>query len=121
MNEFISETPVGWGLTAEQKAGFIKEMEECGAHVTFYCEDMVRYLTNIGLDAEEMPDGSLRLYEQTIKPTQPEWGVPGIYAPAVLTAAIEAHGLDLTTEMLGRGFGHRDRIKKLGELWFGND
>lgn len=102
MNELISEKLMGWGLTAEQKTRFIKEMEECGAHVPFYCEDMLRYFTNIGLDAEEMPDGSLRLYEQIIKPTQPEWGVPGIYAPAVLAAAIEAHGLDFKTEMLGR-------------------
>ena len=117
MNEFINEKPLGWGLTAEQKAGFIKEMEECGAHVTFFCKDMVRYLTNIGLDAEELTDGSLRLYDQTIKPTQPEWGVPGIYAPAVLTAAIEAHGLDLKTEMLGRGFGHRDRLEQLARSW----
>ena len=117
VGELIGDKPVGWNLTAEQKAAFIKEMEECGAHVTFYCEDMVRYLANIGLDAEEMPDGSLRLYDQTVKPTQPEWGVPGIYAPAVLTAAIEAYGLDLKTEMLGRGFGHRDRLKQLARSW----
>ena len=112
-----SDKPFGWNLTTEQKAAFIKEMAECGAHVTFYCKDMVRYLTNIDLDAEEMPDGSLRLYDQTIKLTQPEWGDPGIYAPAVLTAVIKAHGLEIKTEMLGRGFGHRDRLEKLKEIW----
>ena len=117
VEELIGDKPVGWNLTAEQKAAFIKEMEECGAHVTFYCEDMVRYLTHIGLDAEEMPNGSLRLYDQTIKPTQPQWGIPGIYAPSVLTAVIEAHGLDLKTEMLGRGFGHQDRLEKLSRIW----
>ena len=82
---------MGWNLTAEQKDAFIKEMEECGAHTTFYCTGMVKYLTNAGLDAEEMPDGSMRLYDQIVKPTQPEWGEPGIYAPNVLTAAIEVH------------------------------
>lgn len=117
VNEMMGDKHLGWNLTPEQKAGFIREMEECGAHVTFYCEDMVRYLTNIGLDAEEMPDGSLRLYDQTIEPTQPEWGVPGIYAPDVLSAAIEAYGLDLKTEMLGRGFGHRDRLNQLARSW----
>lgn len=71
VRELIGDKPVGWNLTAEHKAAFIKEMEERGAHVIFYCEDMVRYLTNISLDAEEMPDGSLRLYDQTVKPTQP--------------------------------------------------
>jgi hypothetical protein len=108
---------LGWNLTAEQKAAFIKEMEECGAHTTFYCIDMVKYLTNAGLDAEEMPDGSMRLYDKIVKPTQPEWGEPGIYAPNVLTAAIEAHDLGITTEMLGRGFGHRDRLRRLKNMW----
>lgn len=117
VNELIGERPAGWNLTPEQKAAFIKEMEECGTHSTFYCSGMVDYMTNAGLDAEELPDGSMRLYDQIIKPTQPEWGEPGIYAPEVLSAAIEAHGLDIQTEMLGRGFGHRDRLDKLLKIW----
>lgn len=112
---------MGWNLTLEQKAAFIKEMEECGAHVTFYCEDMVKYLKNAGLDAEGLADGSMRLYDQVIKPAVPEWGEPGIYAPHVLTAVIEAHGLNIKTEMLGRGFGHRDRLGKLAEVWLDGD
>ena len=121
VNQLIGVNPMGWNLTLEQKAAFIKEMEECGAHVTFYCEDMVKYLKNAGLDAEGLADGSMRLYDQVIKPAVPEWGEPGIYAPHVLTAVIEAHGLNIKTEMLGRGFGHRDRLGKLAEVWLDGD
>ena len=117
VKEMTGNKTAGWDLTPEQKAAFIKEMEECGAHTTFYCSGMVEYLTSAGLDAEEMPDGSMRLYDQIIKLTQPEWGEPGIYAPNVLSAAIDAHGLDIATGMLGRGFGHRDRLEKLKEVW----
>lgn len=117
VEELIGGEAVGWNLTAEQKAAFIKEMEDCGAHSVFHCGPMAEDLRGIGLDAEALPDGSLRLYNQTIKPTQPEWGEPGIYAPTVLSAAIEAHGLVLKTEMLGRGFGHRDRLRQLCEIW----
>lgn len=59
----------------------------------------------------------MRLFGQIIQPTQPKWGAPGIYAPEVLTAAIASHGLDIQTEMLGRGFGHRDRLEKLKTMW----
>lgn len=114
----IGEKAVGWNLTAEQKAAFIKEMEDCGAHSVFYCGPMAEDLRKIGLDAAALSDGSLRLYDQIITPVQPEWGKPGIYAPAILMAAIEAHGLGVQTDMLGRGFGHRDRLRKLSELWF---
>jgi NAD-dependent deacetylase len=117
VDELTSEKSKGWGLTVEQKAAFIKEMGECGAHVTFYCNEMVRYLADIGLDAEELTDGSLRLYDQVIQPTPSEWGDPGIYAPAVLTAAIVAHGLGVKTEMLGRDFGHQDRLSQLAQYW----
>lgn len=117
VGELIGEKPVGWNLTEEQKTAFIREMNECGAHTTFYCKDMVQYMTDAGLDAEEMPDGSMRLYDQIIKPVQPEWGEPGIYAPNILTAAIEAHGLDIKSGMLGRGFAHEDRLRLLREYW----
>lgn len=117
VGELIGETPLGWNLTAEQKSAFIKEMEDCGAHSVFYCGPMAEDLRRIGLDAEALPDGSLRLYDQIIQPTQPEWGAPGIYAPEVLTAAIASHGLDIQTEMLGRGFGHRERTEKLAKIW----
>lgn len=115
--EHTSEDAIGWKLSKKQKMGFIKEMEECGAHVVFHCSTMVDYLTKIGLDAEEMVDGSLRLYNRIINLTQPEWGDPGIYAPTVLTAVIDAHGLDIKTEMLGRGFAHTDRLTKLALVW----
>ena len=39
------------------------------------------------------------------------------FEKSTLTAVIEAHGLDLKTEMLGRGFGHRDRLKQLRKEW----
>jgi NAD-dependent deacetylase len=117
VGELIGERPVGWNLTAEQKAAFIKEMEDCGAQSVFYCGPMAEDLRRIGLDAAALPDGSLRLYDQIITPVQPEWGEPGIYAPTILTAAIAAHGLDIQTEMLGRGFGHRDRLEKLKTMW----
>lgn len=67
----------------------------------------------IGLDAEALLDGSLRLYNQSIEPAEPEWGEASIYAPTILTAAIAAHGLDIPTEMLGRGFIYRDRLRKI--------
>jgi hypothetical protein len=114
VGELIGERPLGWNLTAEQKAAFIKEMEDCGAHSVVYCRPMAEDLRGIGLDAEALPDGSLRLYDQIITPVRPEWGEPGIYAPAILTAAIEAHGLGVQTDMLGRGFGHRDRLRIYG-------
>jgi Sir2 family len=93
---------------------------DCGAHSVFYCGPMAEDLRGIGLDAEALTDGSLRLYDQIITPVQPEWGEPGIYAPNVLTAAIEAHGLNIKTEMLGRGFGHEDRLRLLHEYWASN-
>ena len=119
VDELIGDRPRGWDLTIEQKAAFIREMEECGAHVTFFCNDMVRYMTAIGLDAEELADGSMRLFDRVIRSTQPEWGVPGIYAPNVLSAAIEAHSLNLKTAMLGRGFGHQDLLRQLKHEWLG--
>lgn len=117
VEELIGERSAGWSLTVEQKAAFIKEMEDCGAHSVFYCGPMAEDLRRIGLDAEALPGGSLRLYDQIIQPTQPEWGEPGIYAANVLAAAIEAHGLDVKTEMLGRGFGHRDGLNVLQTAW----
>lgn len=117
VDKLIGDKPLGWNLSPEQRAAFIKEMEECGAHVTYHCKDMVRYLTAIGLDAQEMHDGSLRLYDRFIKPTQPEWGEPGIYAPNVLTAAIEAHGVEIRTGMIGRDFAHKDTLRQLKEYW----
>ncbi len=110
-------SPVGWGLSSEQKVAFIREMEECGAHAVFYCSKMVEYMKGIGLDAEALPDGSMRLYDHVIRPVEPEWGEPGIYAPSVLDVAISAHGLEISTDMLGRGFGHRHRLEQLKAAW----
>lgn len=44
VGELIGERPVGWNLTAEQKAAFIKEMEDCGAQSVFYCGPMAEDL-----------------------------------------------------------------------------
>lgn len=117
VNKLVGEKPAGWNLTAEQKAAFIEKMDSYGAHSTYYCAPMSEKLRAIGLDAEALPDGSLRLYDQVIKPVQPEWGEPGIYAPSVLSAAIEAHGLDITINMTGRGFAHSDRLERLSAIW----
>jgi NAD-dependent deacetylase len=66
VGELIGERPVGWNLTAEQKAAFIKEMRECGAHSVFYCGPMAEDLRKIGLDAEVTREGSMRLYDLSV-------------------------------------------------------
>jgi hypothetical protein len=107
-----------WDLTIEQKDKFLELMNKMGAHSTYFMPAMVRRLKDCGIPVvEDIENECIRIDDKKIPLTTPEWGDPGIYPPSVLSVVIEHFGCEITTNMNGRGFAHKDRLQQLANLW----
>lgn len=105
-------------LTIEQKNKFLELMNSMGAHSTYFMSAMVKRLKDCGIPAiEDLDNECLHIGNRKISLTTPEWGEPGIYPPNVLSAVIEHYGYQITSNMTGRGFSHKDTLQQLAKLW----
>lgn len=107
-----------WDLTKEQKNKFLDLMNDMGSHSTYYMTAMVKRLKDCGIPVvEDLTNKCIRIGDKEVLLTTPEWGDPGIYPPNVLSVVIQHYGYEITTNMNGRGFAHKDTLQQLAKLW----
>lgn len=107
-----------WDLSQKQKDKFLELMNSMGAHSTYYMSSMVKKLNSCGIPAsEDLQNNCMIVGDKKISLTTPEWGEPGIYPPSVLSVVIEHYGYEITSNMIGRGFSHKDTLQQLANLW----
>ena len=105
-----------WNLSSTKKDQFLDLLNNLGSHSVYPAIYIQKKLLDCGVPVQINEIGNeLLIGSVLLKPTTPEFGEPGIYAPLILQAAIDDHGFrdEIVSKMSGRGFYFRDCLEQL--------